>query len=77
MDNFNRYRRLGFAEARQVTDAEVMSISLDSRISVSMADKENGSPLIGDMVARNPSNPDDQWLIAKDYWAENFEQEPM
>jgi len=25
------------------------------------------------MIARNPKNHDDQWLIAADYFADNFE----
>lgn len=75
MSNFKQYKRLGVAEARPVTDAEVMSKSLVNGISLSPVDKENGSPCLGDMIARNPNNHDDQWLIAEKYFKENFEQE--
>ena len=44
-----------------------------TRVSVSAADKENGSPKPGDMIARNPKNHADQWLVAAKYFAENLE----
>lgn len=42
-------------------------------ISVSEADVKNGSPKIGDMIARNPKNHDDQWLVAEKYFNDNLE----
>lgn len=44
-----------------------------SRVSVSAPDKEAGSPKAGDMIAINPKNPDDRWLVAAAYFADNFE----
>jgi hypothetical protein len=32
-----------------------------------------GSPKAGDMIARNPGNHEDQWLVAAQYFADNFE----
>lgn len=72
---FKKYKRKAIAELRKVTDAEVMSRSLASNISISMVDKDNGSPVIGDMVARNPDNHSDQWLVAKEYFNDNFEEQ--
>ena len=43
-------------------------------ISVSDADRKNGSPLPGDMIARNPKNHLDQWLVAEQYFEDNFEE---
>jgi hypothetical protein len=43
------------------------------RVSISAPDKEAGSPKSGDMIARNPKNHDDQWLVAAQYFADNFE----
>jgi hypothetical protein len=43
------------------------------RISVSAPDKEAGSPKQGDMIARNPKNHDDQWLVAAAYFADFLE----
>jgi hypothetical protein len=42
-------------------------------VSVSDADKKAGSPKLGDMIARNPSNHADRWLVAKKYFDENLE----
>ena len=44
-----------------------------SGISISDADKENGSPKAGDMIARNPTNHADQWLVAQKYFEDNLE----
>lgn len=46
------------------------------RVSIDEVDKiENGSPKIGDMIAINPKNPTDQWLIEEKYFKENYETE--
>jgi hypothetical protein len=71
---FEKYKRIAIAELRPVTDDEVMQKSLADNISLSPADKENGSPLVGDMIARNPSSPNDQWLVAEQYFNDNFEK---
>ena len=47
--------------------------TLDERISVSEQDKLNGSPKPGDMIARNPNNHADQWLVAQKYFKDNLE----
>ena len=65
---FRRYRRKQIAELRPYQLGE----SLDA-ISISDADRKAGSPKSGDMIARNPKNHDDQWLVAKQYFADNFE----
>jgi len=69
MSEFKQYRRSQIAELRYFVEGEV----LDPKVSVSQADRENGSPKVGDMVARNPKNHDDQWLVAKQYFTDNFE----
>jgi hypothetical protein len=69
MSNFKQYRRKQIAELRAYEPGETLS----ERISISAADRENGSPKEGDMIARNPVNHDDQWLVAKDYFEMNFE----
>lgn len=71
---FKQYRRKAIAELRPVTDEEVMSMKLDPSISISPEDKEKGSPFIGDMIARNPVNHKDQWLVARQYFEDNFEE---
>ena len=71
---FKQYRRKQIAELRPVTDQEVMSMKLSDGISISREDRENGSPFIGDMIARNPKNHKDQWLVAEKYFKDNFEE---
>lgn len=65
---FSKYRRTAIAEMRPwMPDVDM------SRVSISAPDKEAGSPKTGDMVARNPKNYNDQWLVAAQYFADNFE----
>lgn len=73
MSEFKRYRRKQTAELRAYELGEI----LDSRVSISQADRENGSPKAGDMIARNSKNHDDQWLVAAAYFADNFESDPL
>lgn len=69
MEKFYRYRRKNIAELRAYEEGEVLS----DKVSISSADRENGSPKDGDMIARNPEDHDDQWLVAKQYFEDNFE----
>ena len=62
------YVRTNIAEARPYQEGE----TLPTYVSISEADRLNGSPRVGDMIARNPLNHADQWLIAEKYFAENF-----
>ena len=66
---FEKYRRTNSAEMRPYVEGEVLPES----VSISAADRANGSPKLGDMIARNPESHEDQWLIAADYFAANFE----
>jgi hypothetical protein len=68
MVKFTQYRRKQIAELRPWEPGENMT-----RISISAPDAEAGSPKAGDMIARNPNNHDDQWLVAAQYFADNFE----
>jgi hypothetical protein len=68
MPYFIQYRR------KQIAELAPWDSGFDmSRVSISAPDKEAGSPKLGDMIARNPKNHDDQWLIAAAYFADNFE----
>lgn len=66
---FTQYRRTQIAEMRPYQSGE----KLDSRVSISAVDRGAGSPKPGDMIARNPKNHDDMWLVAAQYFADNFE----
>lgn len=76
---FRKYRRIQIAELRPVNLAEINSLrktdgrTLDgTAVSISDEDIKAGSPKLGDMIARNPKNHADQWLVAAAYFAENF-----
>lgn len=68
MTEFKRFRRSKIAEMAEWEPGLDMT-----RVSVSAADSDAGSPKSGDMIARNPANHDDQWLVAAQYFADNFE----
>ena len=83
---FKKYRRKQIAELRGVNDDDLLQFARKKRIivsdntdteitvSISDVDLENGSPKIGDMIARNQKNHLDQWLVAKEYFEDNFEE---
>lgn len=71
MAQFEQYKRVGLSEMRPVTSEEVAN-GCDATISISEADLTNGSPKPGDMIARNPLNHNDQWLVAKQYFEDNL-----
>jgi hypothetical protein len=70
MNQFKKYRRKSISEMRPYIEGEV----LESKVSISEADRSNGSPKEGDMIARNPKNHEDQWLVAKEYFNDNLEE---
>ena len=43
-----------------------------AQISISDADKANGSPKKGDMIACNPKDVTDYWLVAEKYFRDNY-----
>ncbi len=66
--DFKQYRRRQIAELRPFQEGEVLE-----SVSISSEDTKAGSPKEGDMIARNPANHNDQWLVAEKYFLENFE----
>lgn len=68
MSEFKQYRRKQIAELRPYVAGESMD-----HVSIAKVDIEAGSPKEGDMIARNPANHEDQWLVAKTYFEANFE----
>jgi hypothetical protein len=66
--DFAQYHRKQIAELRPWKPGDDMM-----PVSVSREDVRNGSPKVGDMIARNPKNHDEQWLVAAQYFADNFE----
>ena len=68
MSEFKKYKRKQIAELRPWAEGDDID-----HVSISEEDMLAGSPKLGDMIARNPKNHDDQWLVAKQYFADNFE----
>jgi hypothetical protein len=67
-DNFSQYQKKQIAEMRPYVQYEDMT-----NISVGPEDARRGSPKLGDMIARNPLNHNDQWLVSEEYFKANFE----
>ena len=65
---YKQYRRTGLSEMV----AWESGFNMNS-VSVSDADKQAGSPKLGDMIARNPKDHNDKWLVAKQYFEDNLE----
>ena len=62
------YRRKQLSQLRPYVAGESMEGT-----SVSEADARTGSPKAGDMIARNPKNHADRWLVEAQFFAANFE----
>jgi len=70
MTEYKQYRR------KQVAEIELRAYQHGddlSGVSISDVDRNAGSPKSGDMIARNPRNHADKWLVAADYFADNYE----
>ena len=67
MTEWQTYKRIGFARMRPW----VPGMNMEG-VSISEADRRNGSPKPGDMIARNPEKETDRWLISEDYFKANF-----
>jgi hypothetical protein len=65
---FKQYRRKQIAELAEWTPEFDLT-----GVSISEEDRKAGSPKPGDMIARNPKNHNDKWLVAKQYFEDNFE----
>lgn len=73
MSEFKQYRRKQIAELRPYVLGEDIFDGGCILVSVSDEDRKAGSPKLGDMIARNPKNHADQWLVSAQYFADNFE----
>lgn len=66
--DFRRYKRKGFILLRPYVEGEDLP-----GVSISVEDENNGSPKLGDMIAKNPNNPSDMWLVNAEYFKNNYE----
>ncbi len=61
---WKQYRRTGLSEMRPYVVGEDLT-------GTSVSDED--TPKEGDMIAREPKNHDDKWLVAKEYFDDNLE----
>ena len=85
MSRFRQFKRSEISELRPVHTDDIIQFvqrneiivheTTDNAIpvSISVEDLKSGSPKIGDMIARNPKNYLDQWLVSSQYFKDNFE----
>jgi len=71
---WKKYRRLGVSEMTPYNSNTGLDEIISDSVSISEVDKLNGSPKEGDMIARNPKNHEDKWLVAGKYFKDNFEE---
>lgn len=67
MSEFKQYRKSQVAEMRPYVPGENTA-----RVSMSAEDANAGSPKAGDMIARNPENHADKWLVSAAFFAKNY-----
>jgi len=70
MTEWRVYARRGLIEA--IDAVEFLRANPSVKVSIADEDSRNGSPKEGDMIARNPTNNYDMWLINKDYFAKHY-----
>ena len=67
-DQFTQYSRITIVEMRPyVVGEDMTSIYVDAALA------EHGHPKEGDMIARNPRDRDEMWLMTKENFSANFE----
>lgn len=73
-DEFKQYER-------QVTTGELRPyVPGESLLNVTVNEKDiqdYGCPKEGDMIARDPKDRDNQWLVSKEYFERHYKLEPM
>ncbi len=68
MSEYKQFRRKQVSEVRPWEPGYDMS-----GVSIATTDAYAGSPRPGDMIARNPLNHAERWLIGARYFEDNFE----
>lgn len=66
--NFKPYKKIIIAEMRPCVKGEILS----GEVIILKDDIDNGSPKVGDMIARNPKNESEQWLVSANSFKEQF-----
>lgn len=69
---FKRYRKSGITELLPYNE----TMNMDG-VTVGQDAIDSGSPKVGDMIARDPENHDDMWLVPESYFEANYEIDPV
>lgn len=69
MAEYKQYSRKGLSEMTPYVEGMDLT-----EVSISKEDVNAGSPRIGDMIARNPMNHADKWLVSEQYFNDNLEE---
>jgi hypothetical protein len=75
MNEFKQYKKKTIAELRPVTQEDI-DMDFDKftvKVSISLFDAVNDSPKLGDMIARNPKDHNDLWLVSEQIFKDNYE----
>ncbi len=67
-ETMKRYRKKGTTPMEPWTPTSDME-----GVSIGANDQLTGSPMPGDMLAHNPTDPTDRWLVARAFFEENYE----
>lgn len=72
MTEFSLFLKTTAAEMRPYVPGE----ELPEGLAIAPIDRDAGHPKVGDWIARNPKNHRDQWLVAGEYFRQNFIRYP-
>ena len=67
MTDWKMYHRINMSEMMPWRESMEMG-----HVAIAEVDIDKGSPRPGDMIARNPNNHADKWLVSEKYFQENF-----
>ena len=70
MEGWAKYRKIQIDELRPYAKGE----QLGAGVKIAPEDRDTGSPKDGDMLARDPEKPDEQWLVSGRYFNANYER---
>lgn len=70
--DWKEYRKAGTTRMVSVQEFRDSEGEIPDHVSISEADKREGAPRPDDMIAQNPEDPDDMWLVSQEYFEENY-----
>jgi len=68
MSEWKKYRKTGIAEMKPLLHKDWNPRTLN----LSVADRANGHPKMGDMLARDPLNHSDRWVVSGTFFRSHY-----